>query len=52
LWARRSKNARDEFASGRPHEAFELRRELRGDLLPIEHQSDYADNEQHERRQR
>ena len=39
------------LSEARPHEAFELRRELLGDLLPIEHQPDHAHDEQHQRGQ-
>ena len=48
LWARRGENAGDEFAPSRPHEAFELGRELISHLLPIEHQPDDTYDEQHQ----
>ena len=49
LRARRGENAGDEFAAGRPHEAFELRRELLSHLLSIEYEPNHANDEQYER---
>ena len=48
LRARRGENAGDEVAAGRPHQAFELRGELLGHVLPIEHQPDHTNDQQHQ----